>query len=270
MFGNLVDVIILPNQTQGVGTGRTAIALHEVPIDYIPVAVRRVVPTGPVRFITVSLEYGREFSGPGHDVFDPDKIGGGDFKDPRGPGGPSNFLHPIFRLHHFGSDAGGESWINTGAVDPADLINALQRLANPLPARAQSAASVNELLSAVAEAVGLTSTDVHNRVLGIVCPDDEERARSVCFEKTVIHEHHMLETARVEFWNEKTHVKPFTDWLSQVLPWFRTPTAKSVADISHDAHKSHLTERKTLSHELHALDDPKWPRRPTKFGRTEL
>lgn len=61
--------------------------LFEVPADHVPIALRQLRPRGDVRFITVSLEYGRGFSGPGHfDVFNPNKLRGGDLNDERGPG----------------------------------------------------------------------------------------------------------------------------------------------------------------------------------------
>eukprot|EP01052_Picozoa_sp_SAG31_P048728 SAG31_NODE_10331_length_1153_cov_1.214421_1_plen_287_part_10 len=94
MFGSLVDLILIDDDAS------TIVYFEEVPADFVSTLLEARLPTGnTVRYLTLSIEYGRGFSGPGKDVFDPAALHPPDFEAPEGPGASSNFLHPVVRLH---------------------------------------------------------------------------------------------------------------------------------------------------------------------------
>ncbi|XP_019642663.1 PREDICTED: FAD-dependent oxidoreductase domain-containing protein 2-like [Branchiostoma belcheri] len=84
MFSVLGDIIILKN-------GGTSFAyLEEFPIRLLP-ALPKVAGHDGEQFIVVALEYGKNFSGPGKDIFRSDRATG-EASDAHN----SNFLHPVF------------------------------------------------------------------------------------------------------------------------------------------------------------------------------
>ncbi|XP_065194035.1 FAD-dependent oxidoreductase domain-containing protein 2-like [Sycon ciliatum] len=82
MFGILTDVILLD--------GDTVRYLEEVPIDCIP-AFKKCTGHKAKEIIVINLEYGKNFSGPGKDVFSLTRATG----EPS-EADESNFLHPVF------------------------------------------------------------------------------------------------------------------------------------------------------------------------------
>lgn len=60
----------------------------------------KTIEGSTITYLSVALEYGRNFSGDGKDVFDPVHTDQGDNIDhPDGPGVHSKFLHPVLRVH---------------------------------------------------------------------------------------------------------------------------------------------------------------------------
>jgi len=256
MFGNLLDVVVLPSKNDA--APRMAYYLPEVPADYIPAAVRQVRPTGAVEFLTVSLEYGRGFSGAGNDVFDPEKIIAPDFENSDGPGANSNFLHPVFRLHTFKA-TDGTSWLDTHVITKDQVVWALGNILGSVVDITSSQSKNDQIASAAAQMGSMSVAELKAAVTQVLCPMDSERARSECFEYTVKHEHHMAETARVEFWNANSHVDPLMAWLSSTLPYLEKIEEEAISRVSNAVYKTHATERKNVIDRLVNLDnDPKW------------
>ena len=92
LFGYLMDVAVLRPD------GDSMDYLEELPADYIVDHLNRTHP-GATHYFTIDFEYGRGFSGPGHDTFNPHNVRQPDFENPNGPGTTSLFLHPVIRLH---------------------------------------------------------------------------------------------------------------------------------------------------------------------------
>lgn len=211
MFGNLADVMLLPSSSD-TERERSAIYLEEVPIDLIPSVLRSVKPSGPLRFISSNFEFARGFSGPGHDTFNPDLITGVNMSHPDGPGAENNFLRPVFRLHHIASPT-ARSWAAGAGVD------AIRTGVEKLLGHGRGFQSIDDAdaLLALAEAEGVSA----ERVADAVCPDDPEKARTLCFETVSTSEHHQMENARFDFHNEYYHLHPLSFWVVKSLPWLK-------------------------------------------------
>ncbi|XP_066293105.1 FAD-dependent oxidoreductase domain-containing protein 2-like [Branchiostoma lanceolatum] len=84
MYSVLGDIIILKNG------GKSFTYLEEFPVRLLP-ALPKVAGHDGEQFIVVALEYGKNFSGPGKDIFREDRATG----EPSNAHN-SNFLHPVF------------------------------------------------------------------------------------------------------------------------------------------------------------------------------
>ena len=195
MFGNLVDVVVLP------AAGASAAGLElltEVPADFVQALVRQRHPLGAATmYITLSFEYGRGFSGAGKDVFNQDKIIAPQIDHPDGPGALNNFLHPVLRLHEL---AAGRNVTQLDQSAPEDVIKAIAPIARAKQARLDLGkikprlATTAQLLLA-ASAAGITREEITQ----VLCPEDPHMARSVCFEHNVKSTHHAIESVRLEW-----------------------------------------------------------------------
>lgn len=202
MFGTLTDVLLFPSNPQG----ETGLYYEEIPIDNLPAMLRRIQPQGPLTFMTVGLEYGRNFSGAGNDVFSPKMVKEPLENHPKGPGVNSRFLHPVLRMHMF--DNGTRSaWLETA---PLDIIRtAVENLTSH---SVSSSANRPELVSLATQ-----SNVEYQRLEDLVCPADVERGRNTCFETSATSEHQLVESFRIEFWEDELHIAPLGRWFEKTL-----------------------------------------------------
>jgi len=248
MFGTLTDVLLLPGRANASSpaaaatAGRTGLYLEEVPADLVPAVVRRLRPSGPARFITVGLEYGRGFSGPGKDVFNPDNVRPPDWGHVDGPGANNAFLHPVFRLHRLAADA-GPSWLETASPEAirSALANASAAGAAAAPATNADADVADGLDAERADVIAAAvAAGMPLQVLeDAVCPPDPERGRSVCFESSAVAAHHMLESLRIEFWEEDANVLPLGKWLARHLRGLQPLSERQATRIADAVEASH-------------------------------
>ena len=220
MFGVLLEVVVLPSGNKG-----DAQYFEEVPADFLPAFFKDGGKEGggwlsggkkKPHYLTISLEYGRGFSGAGHDTFSPDALKPPNWESPNGPGVDSNFLHPIIR-YHVPKGKKAKPGVSEDELHHArvELVAKRQRRkefegAVPGLLRKHLAKYSAEKLADLATEIGVSDEEY-------ACPPELELGRSVCFSSDVRDTYHMHEDAKLEWTDDEHDIQPLAAFVAIVL-----------------------------------------------------